>query len=156
MWHTWVGRANGRNCFHPSVGIHHKRKSRVVSLWSPSCHSQRKSQRPNSSRPYGSEFSPFFTDKWLLFLHTTPIQPNPHQWAVVFFFPHRTRSCSAPLKELGLSSFLPPFFSWGTVLGASRSVSPWVVSCSTPCGSKGMQESPGNACFLMVCLRFVQ
>lgn len=126
MWHTWVGRANGRNCFHPSVGIHHKRKSRVVSLWSPSCHSQRKSQRPNSSRPYGSEFSPFFTDKWLLFLHTTPIQPNPHQWAVVFFFPHRTRSCSAPLKEFGLSSFLPAFFQlrhgpWSIAVGVSVS-----------------------------------
>ena len=89
------------------------------------CSSLPPSQRPNFSRPRGSFFSFFFSDKWLLFIYTTPIQPS---------IPITEQSSSSPMAlvlppppwRVYFLSFLP-LFSWGLVIGVPRSVSRFLL-----------------------------
>lgn len=112
-----------------NVVVHHKRKSRVVSLWSPSClFLPRKG--PIFLVPSARIFPPFspirgsFSSTPHQFSHQSPSVSSRR-------LPHRTRSSSTPLKDLGLSSFLPASFQLRPgPFAASRSVRRFLLHAS--------------------------
>lgn len=112
-----------------NVVVHHKRKSRVVSLWSPSClFLPRKG--PIFLVPSARIFPPFspirgsFSSTPHQFSHQSPSVSSCR-------LPHRTRSSSTPLKDLGLSSFLPASFQLRPgPFAASRSVRRFLLHAS--------------------------